>query len=39
VRQTGAVALYRDLGFAEIGPYADVPDTLREWLRFFRLDL
>ena len=39
VRQTEAITLYRSLGFEEVPPYYDVPDTLRGWLVFFRLDL
>jgi len=39
VRQTEAITLYRTLGFEEVPPYYDVPDALREWLVFFRLDL
>ena len=39
VRQTEAIALYRDLGFTEVEPYYDVPEEMRGWLTFFRLDL
>ena len=39
VRQTEAIALYRSLGFEQVEAYDDVPDALREWLVFFRLDL
>ena len=39
VRQTEAIALYRDLGFTETEPYYDVPEEMRGWLTFFRLDL
>lgn len=39
VRQTEAIALYRDLGFEEVGPYYDVPEAMLGWLTFFRLDL
>jgi hypothetical protein len=33
------MTLYRDLGFTEVGPYYDVPEEMRGWLTFFRLDL
>jgi putative acetyltransferase len=39
VRQTEAITLYRDLGFTEVAPYYDVPEEMRGWLTFFRLDL
>ena len=39
VRQTEAIALYRDLGFEEVGPYDEVPEKLLGWLAFYRLDL
>jgi len=39
VRQTEAITLYRDLGFTEVEPYYDVPEEMRGWLTFFRLDL
>ena len=39
VRQTEAIELYRSLGFVEVEPYYDVPDEMRGWLVFFRLDL
>jgi GNAT superfamily N-acetyltransferase len=39
VRQTEALALYRDLGFVEVEPYYEVPEAMLGWLVFFRLDL
>lgn len=39
VRQTEAITLYRSLGFEEVPPYYDVPEALRDWLVFLRLDL
>jgi GNAT superfamily N-acetyltransferase len=39
VRQTEAIALYRDLGFVEVEPYDEVPEELLGWLAFYRLDL
>jgi GNAT superfamily N-acetyltransferase len=39
VEQHEAIGLYRSLGFEECEPHHDVPDAMREWLVFFRLDL
>ena len=39
IRQTEAIALYRDLGFREVEPYADVPEAMLGWLAFYRLEL
>jgi putative acetyltransferase len=39
VEQHEAIGLYRSLGFEEVAPYHDVPDEMRGWLVFFRLDL
>ncbi len=39
LRQTEALTLYRDLGFVDVAPYYDVPDELRDWLVFLRLEL
>lgn len=39
VRQTEAIALYRDLGFEDVEAYDEVPEKLVGWLVFFRLDL
>jgi len=35
----GAQTLYRSLGFHEIAPYRDVPDSVRPYIRFFEMDL
>jgi len=39
IRQTEAIALYRDLGFREVEPYGDVPEAMLGWLQFYRLEL
>jgi putative acetyltransferase len=39
VEQHEAIGLYRSLGFQECEPFHDVPDAMRGWLVFFRLDL
>jgi GNAT superfamily N-acetyltransferase len=39
VRQVAAIDLYRSLGFTEVPPYHDVPEAMRDWLVFFRLEL
>jgi GNAT superfamily N-acetyltransferase len=39
VEQHEAIGLYRSLGFEECEPYHDVPDAMRGWLVFFRLEL
>jgi putative acetyltransferase len=39
VEQHEAIGLYRSLGFQEVEPYHVVPDEMRGWLVFFRLDL
>lgn len=36
---TGAIQLYRSLGFTARGPYYPVPDDIVDMLRFFELDL
>lgn len=36
IRQAEAQALYRKLGFDEVGPYYELPDGLRAWLVFMR---
>ena len=37
--QREAQGLYRKLGFRDIGPYYDLPQSLRDWLVFMDLDL
>jgi GNAT superfamily N-acetyltransferase len=39
IRQGEALSLYGSLGFAEVEPYYDVPQPLRDWLVFMRLAL
>jgi N-acetylglutamate synthase-like GNAT family acetyltransferase len=39
VRQTEAITLYRELGFAPVDPYHEVPEAMRGWLVFLRLQL
>lgn len=39
MRQTEALSLYRSLGFAEVEPYYQAPQGVRDWLIFMRLDL
>lgn len=39
VEQHEAIGLYRSLGFQECEPYHDVPDSMRGWLVFFRMEL
>src|SRR5262249_44736791 len=39
IRQAEALSLYRSLGFAEVEPYYDTPQPLRDWLVFMRLTL
>ena len=38
-RQTEARSLYLSLGFAEVEPYYETPQELRDWLVFMRRDL
>ena len=39
IRQAEALSLYRSLGFAEVEPYYDAPQPLRDWLVFMKLAL
>ena len=39
IGQREALPLYRSLGFAEVEPYYDTPQPLRDWLVFMRLAL
>ena len=39
IRQAEALGLYRRLGFVDIAPYYDLPQSLREWLVFMELKL
>ena len=39
IRQAEALGLYRRLGFKDIAPYYDLPQSLREWLVFLELNL
>jgi GNAT superfamily N-acetyltransferase len=39
IGQGEALSLYRSLGFAEVEPYYDTPQPLRDWLVFMRLAL
>lgn len=39
VRQAEARSLYASLGFEEVASYYEVPDDVRDWLVFYRLDL
>jgi putative acetyltransferase len=39
VEQHEAMGLYRSLGFVDCDPYYDVPEEMRGWLVFFRLEL
>jgi len=38
-RQLAAQKLYRDMGFEVVEPYYDLPQELRDWLVFMRLEL
>jgi putative acetyltransferase len=39
VRQREAESLYRKLGFRQIEPYYELPESLRNWLVFMELEL
>jgi len=39
IRQAEAQTLYRRLGFRDVAPYYEPPDTLRNWLVFMELPL
>ena len=39
MHQHEAMALYEKMGFRRIAAYYDVPDDLRDWLRFYELKL
>ena len=39
MHQHEAMALYEQAGFRAIGPYYDVPDDMRDWLRYYELKL
>ena len=39
MHQHEAMALYEKMGFRPIAAYYDVPDDLRDWLRFYELKL
>ncbi|MBX3530731.1 MAG: GNAT family N-acetyltransferase [Rhizobiaceae bacterium] len=39
MHQHEAMALYEKFGFRRIGPYYDVPADLKDWLRYYELEL
>jgi putative acetyltransferase len=39
IKQHEAIGLYRGMGFEEVPAYDDVPEEMRDWLVYFRLDL
>lgn len=39
MHQHEAMALYEQSGFRRTEPYYDVPDDLKDWLRFYQLEL